>query len=84
MKNIRDFILSLLIIISIIEIFLIIIFNNKIGSESSIVYICLLIQVFFLSLRLKEYNIHPLQYVVIGAMIVALVFIVTILVNNIN
>lgn len=83
-EKIRNSIILFLNIITAIEIVIIVIFINKIGIHSSFVYICLLIQIFFLNLNLKKYDTSMVQYMLIICIFAAVIFIGTILANAIS
>lgn len=83
-EKIRNSIILFLNIITAIEIIIIVIFINKIGIHSSLVYICLLIQIFFLNLNLKKYDTSMVQYMLIICIFAAVIFIGTILANAIS
>lgn len=83
-EKIRNSIILFLNIITAIEIVIIIIFINKIGIHSSFIYICLLIQIFFLNLNLKKYDTSMVQYMLIICIFAAVIFIGTILANAIS
>ena len=83
-EKIRNSIILFLNIITVIEIIIIVIFINKIGIDSSFVYICLLIQIFFLNLNLKKYDTSMVQYMLIICIFAAVIFIGTILANDIS
>lgn len=83
-EKIRNSIILFLNIITAIEIIIIVIFINKIGIHSSLVYICLLIQIFFLNLNLKKCDTSMVQYMLIICIFAAVIFIGTILTNTIS
>lgn len=83
MRKLRNIVLIFILVVSMAEIGSAILFRNKIGTDSLIVYLCLLFQGVFLAKYMYTSEMRVYQYFLIPGLSVALIFIGFVLLSKI-